>query len=173
MEPEPEVEPEPDEDDEPDDPDPDDPDVPDDEPEPEEPDEELDPDDPDEEFELALDAETLFPTWPQAPNSNTLAESAARKIGFDRAFKGRSPVRQFCGQVRELFACPVSVHCEWVASRRLLYGGTKLGQPELTCTNRRGYGLSSAHQRTALLRRIEFIPERSISGRDAARMKYA
>jgi hypothetical protein len=102
VEPEPEVEPEPDEDDEPDDPDPDDPDVPDDEPEPEEPDEELDPDDPDEEFELALDAETLFPTWPQAPNSNTLAESAAKRIGFDRAVKGRSPVRQFCGQVREL-----------------------------------------------------------------------
>jgi hypothetical protein len=177
VEPEPEVELEPDEDDDPDDPgaelDPDELDVPDDEPEPEDPDEELELDDPDEELEFGLDAETLFPTWPQAASSNTLAVRAAKKIGFDRAVKGRSPVRQFCGQVRELFACPVSVHCECVASRRLLYGGTKLGQPELTCTNRRGYGLSSAHQRTALPRRIEFIPERSISGRDAARMKYA
>ena len=86
MEPEPEVEPEPEEDDDPVDPD--------------------EPDDPDEEFELALVAEPLFPTWPQAANSNTLAESAARKIGFDRAFKGRSPVSQFCGQVRELVCVP-------------------------------------------------------------------
>ena len=104
MEPEPEVEP--DEDDDPDDPDPDDPEVPDDEPEPEEPDEELELDDPDEEFEFAVDAEALFPTWPQAANSNTLAESAAKKFGFDRAVKGLSPVSQFCGQIRELVCVP-------------------------------------------------------------------
>ena len=106
MEPEPEVEPEPEEDDDPDDPDPDEPDVPDDEPELEEPDEELELDDPDEEFEFAVDAEALFPTWPQAANSNTLAESAAKKIGFDRAVKGLSPVSQFCGQIRELVCVP-------------------------------------------------------------------
>jgi hypothetical protein len=79
----------------------------------------------------------------------------------------------FVGRFVSWFACPASVDYEWIASRRLLYGRTKLGQLGVTCTDRGGYGLRPAHQRTALLRQMEFIPERSISGRGGARAKYA
>jgi hypothetical protein len=35
-------------------------------------------------------------------------------------------------------ACPASVHCEWLASGRLLYGRTQLEQLGVTCTGSEG-----------------------------------